>query len=283
MLSNIFRQRWLDKNKVVAMMNKNVITIMNKKLLNEKTTMLTCYDYTMAKLISSQDIDMLLVGDSLGNIKLGYKNTLPVTVEDMIYHTKSVKRGNAGALLVTDMPFMSYEISVENAVKNAGRIVKEGGAEAVKVEGGIEIVEQVKAIVNAKIPVVGHLGLTPQAINKFGGFKVQGKTEEAQKKLIVDAQALESAGVFAVVLEAIPEQLAKEVTKCLKIPSVGIGAGRFCDGQVLVIDDMIGMFTDFMPKFVKKYANVGETIKAAVKNYIEEVKEGKFPHEENTY
>ncbi|GHT50498.1 3-methyl-2-oxobutanoate hydroxymethyltransferase [Endomicrobiia bacterium] len=265
------------------MNKKTVITIMNKKLLNEKTTMLTCYDYTMAKLISSQDIDMLLVGDSLGNVKLGYENTLPVTVEDMIYHTKSVKRGNAGALLVTDMPFMSYEISVENAVKNAGRIVKEGGAEAVKVEGGIEIVEQVKAIINAKIPVVGHLGLTPQAINRFGGFKVQGKTEEAQKKLITDAQALESAGVFAVVLEAIPEQLAKEVTKCLKIPAVGIGAGRFCDGQVLVIDDMIGMFTDFTPKFVKKYANVGETIKAAVKNYIEEVKEGKFPQEENAY
>jgi 3-methyl-2-oxobutanoate hydroxymethyltransferase len=262
---------------------KTVKTIMKKKQKSEKSTMLTCYDYAMAKLVSSQDIDMLLVGDSLGNVKLGYENTLPVTVEDMIYHTKAVKRGNAGALLVTDMPFMSYEISVENAVKNAARIIKESGAEAVKIEGGIEIIEQVKAIGNAKIPVAGHLGLTPQAINKFCGFKVQGRTEEARKKLIADALVLESAGVFAIVLEAIPEQLAKEVTECLKIPTIGIGAGRFCDGQVLVIDDMIGMFTDFTPKFVKKYANVGETIKAAVKNYIEEVKEGKFPQKENTY
>jgi 3-methyl-2-oxobutanoate hydroxymethyltransferase len=219
----------------------------------------------------------------LGNVKLGYENTLPVSLKDMIYHTKSVKRAVAGALLVTDMPFMSYEMGAKNAVKNAGRIIKEGGAEAVKIEGGREIIEQVKAIINAKIPVVGHLGLTPQAINMFGGFKVQGKTKEAKAKLVADALALENAGVFAIVLEAIPEQLAKDVTKRLKIPTIGIGAGRFCDGQVLVIDDMIGMFTDFTPKFVKKYANVGETIKIAVKNYIQEVKEGKFPQEANVY
>jgi 3-methyl-2-oxobutanoate hydroxymethyltransferase len=265
------------------MNKKTVTTILGKKQTNEKITMLTCYDYVTAKLISSQDIDILLVGDSLGNVKLGYENTLPVTVEDMIYHTKSVKRGNVGALLVTDMPFMSYEINVEEAVKNAARIVKESGAEAVKVEGGLEIINQVKTIVNAKIPVVGHLGLTPQAINKFGGFKVQGRTQEAHKRLIADAEALEKAGAFAVVLEAIPEQLAKEVTERLKIPTIGIGAGRYCAGQVLVIDDMVGMFTDFTPKFVKKYANVGEIIKNAVKNYINEVKEGKFPEEENTY
>lgn len=265
------------------MNKKTVTTILNKKQASEKTTMLTCYDYVMAKLISSQDIDMLLVGDSLGNVKLGYENTLPVTVEDMIYHTKAVKRGNDGALLVTDMPFMSYEISVEDAVKNAARIVKEGGAEAIKIEGGVEIIKQVKAIVDAKIPVVGHLGLMPQTINKFGGFKVQGRTQGSRDKLISDAGVLEKAGVFAIVLEAIPEQLAKEITEHLKIPTIGIGAGRYCDGQVLVVDDMLGMFTDFTPKFVKKYANVGETVKTAVKNYIDEVKKGQFPREENTY
>ncbi|MDR1086818.1 MAG: 3-methyl-2-oxobutanoate hydroxymethyltransferase [Endomicrobium sp.] len=265
------------------MNKKTAVTILDKKRNNEKVTMLTCYDYVMAKLISSQDIDMLLVGDSLGNIKLGYENTLPVSVDDMIYHTKSVKRGNAGAMLVTDMPFMSYESNVKEAVKNAGRIVKEGATEAVKIEGGIEIIAQVKAIVDAKIPVVGHLGLTPQAINKFGGFKAQGRDKEAQDKLIADAKALEQSGAFAIVLEAIPERLAKEVTEVLNIPTIGIGAGRYCDGQVLVIDDMIGMFTDFTPKFVKKYANIGETIKAAVRSYIDEVKEGKFPKEENTY
>ncbi|MDR0800823.1 MAG: 3-methyl-2-oxobutanoate hydroxymethyltransferase [Endomicrobium sp.] len=262
---------------------KTVLTILEKKQAGEKITMLTCYDYVTARLISSQDIDALLVGDSLGNVKLGYENTLSVTVDDMIYHTKSVKRGNAGALLVTDMPFMSYEITVEDAVKNAARIVKEGGAETVKVEGGIEISDKVKAISDAKVPVIGHLGLTPQAINKFGGFKVQGRTEEARKKLIADAEALEKAGVFAVVLEAVPEQLAKEVTERLKIPTIGIGSGRYCDGQVLVVDDMLGMFTDFTPKFVKKYADVGKTIKTAVKNYIDEVKDGQFPREENTY
>lgn len=265
------------------MNKKTVTTILDKKRKSEKITMLTCYDYVMARLISYQDIDMLLVGDSLGNVKLGYENTLPVTIDDMIYHTKSVKRGNTGALLVTDMPFMSYESNIEEAVKNAGRIIKEGGAEAVKIEGGVEIEEQVKAIVNAKIPVVGHLGLTPQAINKFGGFKVQGRTQEAHDKLISDAKAIENAGAFAITLEAIPEHLAKEVTEVLNIPTIGIGAGRYCDGQVLVVDDMIGMFDDFTPKFVKKYANVSQIIKTAVKEYIEEVREGKFPKEENTY
>ncbi|MDR3070999.1 MAG: 3-methyl-2-oxobutanoate hydroxymethyltransferase [Endomicrobium sp.] len=265
------------------MEKKTITTILNKKQLKEKVTMLTCYDYVMAKLISSQDIDILLVGDSLGNVKLGYENTLPVTVDDMIYHTKSVKKGNDGALLVTDMPFMSYEISVKDAVKNVARIIKEGGAEAVKIEGGIEVICQVKAIIDAKVPVMGHLGLTPQSINEFGGLKVQAKTQEACNKLISDADALQRAGVFAIVLEAVPEPFAKKVTERLKIPIIGIGAGRYCDGQVLVIDDMLGMFTDFTPKFVKKYANIGETIKTAVKNYIYDVKAEKFPQEENTY
>ncbi|MCL1901991.1 MAG: 3-methyl-2-oxobutanoate hydroxymethyltransferase [Endomicrobia bacterium] len=264
-------------------MKKTVTSIIKMKLDGQKIAMLTCYDYAMAKLISSQDIDIILVGDSLGNVKLGYENTIPVTVDDMIYHTKSVKRGNSGAFLVTDMPFMSYEVSIRDAVYNAARIIKEGGAEAVKVEGGIEIADKVKAILDAKIPVMGHLGLTPQAINKFGGFKVQAREEAAQKKLIEDAKALEEAGVFAIVLEAIPEELAKKAAETLKIPVIGIGAGKYCDGQVLVIDDMLGMFTDFTPKFVKRYANVGETIKDAVKDYINEVRDGKFPQEENTY
>ncbi|AKL98130.1 3-methyl-2-oxobutanoate hydroxymethyltransferase [Endomicrobium proavitum] len=265
------------------MNKKTVSTISKMKKDGQKITMLTCYDYAMAKLVSSQDIDSLLIGDSLGVVKLGYENTLPVTVDDMIYHTKAVKRGNAQALIVTDMPFMSYEITACEAVRNAARIIKEGGAEAVKIEGGIEILDKVKAILDAKIPVVGHLGLTPQAINKFGGHKVQARQDEAQKKLIEDAKALEKAGVFAIVLEAVPADLGKKLSETLSIPVIGIGAGKDCDGQVLVIDDMLGMFTDFTPKFVKKYANVGETVKEAVKNYIDEVRSGKFPSQENTY
>lgn len=264
------------------MNERNVATILEKKQKNKKITMLTCYDYVMAKLIS-KDVDMLLVGDSLGNTKLGYENTIPVTIEDIIYHTKAVKRGNNGALIVADMPFMSYEVNIDSAIVNAGRIVKEGGAQVVKVEGGSEIIKQVKGIVDAKIPVIGHLGLTPQAINKFGGFKVQGKNKEDALKLIKDAKMLQEAGACALVLEAIPEDLAKEVTKTLTIPTIGIGAGRYCDGQVLVVYDMLGMFVDFTPKFVKRYADVGQTIQNAVKNYTDEVKKGKFPEERNIY
>jgi 3-methyl-2-oxobutanoate hydroxymethyltransferase len=265
------------------MIRKTVSIFFDKKQRKEKITMLTCYDYVTAKLISSQNIDVLLVGDSLGNVKLGYESTLPVTVDDMIYHTKSVNRGNEGALIVTDMPFMSYEVCIEDSVRNAARIVKESGAQVVKVEGGVEIADRVKAITDAKIPVIGHLGLTPQSINRLGGLKVQGRTKESYDKLITDAKELEKSGVLAVVLEAIPEQLAKEVTEYLNIPTIGIGAGRYCDGQVLVIDDLLGMFTDFTPKFVKKYVDLGEIIKTAVKNYIDEVKEGKFPQESNVY
>lgn len=265
-------------------MNKKMVPDFIKMKQNgQKITVLTCYDYVMAKLITSQGIDAILVGDSLGTVNLGYSNTLPVTVDDMIYHTKAVIRGNSGAFIITDMPFMSYETSIKDAVYNAGRIVKEGGAEAVKIEGGIEIQDKVKAIVDAKIPVVGHLGLTPQAINQFGGYKVQGKTDAAKEKLIEDAKALEEAGAFAIVLEAIPEDLAKKVTEMLSIPTIGIGAGKYCDGQVLVIYDMLGMFMDFTPKFVKKYAETGKIIENAVKNYIEEVKNGQFPGKENTY
>lgn len=265
------------------MNKKTVPSIIKMKQDKQKIAMLTCYDYATAKLISSQDIDILLVGDSLGTVKLGYESTIPVTVEDMILHTKSVKRGNAGALLVTDMPFMSYEISISEAVKNAAKLIKEGGAEAVKIEGGAEILDKVKAIIDSKIPVMGHLGLTPQAVNQFGGYKVQGREKAAQEKLLKDAKALEEVGVFAITLEAIPQDLAKKVTESLNIPTIGIGAGKHCDGQVLVIDDMLGMFEDFVPKFVKKYANVGQTIKDAVKQYIEEVRDAEFPGEENTY
>jgi 3-methyl-2-oxobutanoate hydroxymethyltransferase len=262
---------------------KTIPDILKKKQNKEKITALTCYDYLMAKVLSSQDIDILLVGDSLGNVKLGLPNTLSVTVDDMIYHTKPVVRGNTNALVVSDMPFMSYEISAEYAVRNAARIIKEGGANAVKIEGGEEILPQIKAILNAKIPVMGHLGLTPQGVNQFGGFKIQGKTESSRNKLISDAKLLEEAGVFAIVLEAIPVELAREISGSLTIPTVGIGAGVNCDGQVLVIDDMLGMFDDFTPKFVKKYANLSSIIKEAVKNYINEVKTEKFPDEENSY
>ena len=265
------------------MNKKNVVSIMNMKKEGRKIAMLTCYDYVMAKLLSSQDTDILLVGDSLGVVKLGYENTLPVTVEDIIYHSKSVKRGNDKALLVADMPFMSYEISAAEAARNAARLLKEGGAEAVKVEGGAEIADKIKAMLDAKIPVMGHLGLTPQAVNKFGGHKVQCRDEAAAAKLVEDAKILEKTGVFAIVLEAIPEDLGKKVSETVKIPVIGIGAGRYCDGQVLVIDDMLGMFTDWTPKFVKKYANLGEAVQEAVKKYVDEVREGKFPAQENVY
>jgi 3-methyl-2-oxobutanoate hydroxymethyltransferase len=257
--------------------------ILQKKLNGQKVSMLTCYDYSFSKLLSQTDLDIILVGDSLGNVKLGLENTLAVTVENMIYHTQAVKRANPKALIVCDMPFMSYEISPEQALKNAGKILKQGGAHAVKLEGGIEIAKTVKAIVDAKIPVMGHLGLTPQAIHKFGGFKVQAKQKFEQEKLLSDALALQDAGAFAIVLEAIPEDIAKQVTNRLIIPTIGIGAGKFCDGQVLVIDDMLGMFEDFTPKFVKKYANLSSTIKDAVNTYIKDVESGNFPSSENTY
>ncbi|MDR0823301.1 MAG: 3-methyl-2-oxobutanoate hydroxymethyltransferase [Endomicrobium sp.] len=265
------------------MNKKTVPQIINKKFQGQKITMLTCYDYSMSRLLADTDLDMILIGDSLGNVKLGLGNTLPVTVDNMIYHTQAVKRGNDSALIVCDMPFMSYEISVEDALKNAGRLVKEGGANAVKLEGGAEIADRIAAMVAAKIPVMGHLGLTPQAINQFGGFKVQAKEKSSQDKLMEDIKALEKAGAFSVVLEAVPQDLAAKVSKETKMVVIGIGAGKYCDGQVLVIDDMLGVFKDFTPKFVKKYANLSDTITKAVNQYIEEVSNGAFPNEENIY
>ncbi|MGB8455289.1 MAG: 3-methyl-2-oxobutanoate hydroxymethyltransferase [Anaerocolumna sp.] len=264
-------------------MKNTVTTILEQKKKKDKITMLTAYDYSMAKLIDEAGINSILVGDSLGMVMLGYKDTLSVTMEDMLHHTAAVARGTANSLVVADMPFMSYQTSVYDAVYNAGRLVKEGHANAVKLEGGAAVCPQIKAIVEASIPVVGHIGLTPQSVNIFGGFMVQGKSESAAKKLIEDAKAIEEAGAFAVVLECIPEKLAALISESIHIPTIGIGAGAGCDGQVLVYQDMLAMFLDIKPKFVKHFADVGKVMKDAFKQYIEETKAGTFPGEENTF
>jgi 3-methyl-2-oxobutanoate hydroxymethyltransferase len=260
-----------------------VLTFKKAKEEGQKLSMLTAYDYSMAKIIDESSVNGILIGDSLGMVIKGDDDTLSVTVEEMIYHTKAVKKGAKNALIVTDMPFLSYHVSVEQAVLNAGRLIKEGGANAVKLEGGVEFVPQIKAIVTAQIPVMGHLGLTPQSINAFGGFKVQGKSELAAKKLIEDAVALEKAGVFSIVLEGIPEKVAELVTRAISVPTIGIGAGKYCDGQILVYQDMLGMFSDFVPKFVKQYANVGTIMREAIGSYVKDVQEGTFPEEKHTF
>ena len=262
---------------------KSVLTFRNAKQKNERLTMLTAYDYSTAKLIDASGIDSVLVGDSLGMVMLGYEDTLSVTMEDMIHHTKAVARGVKDALVVSDLPFMSYQTSVYDAVVNAGRLIKEGRAQAVKLEGGIEVCPQIKAIVEASIPVMAHLGLTPQSVNAFGGFKVQGKDEEAARSLIEQAKAVEAAGAFAVVLECIPAKLAELITKSISIPTIGIGAGTGCDGQVLVYQDMLGLYSDFTPKFVKRYAEIGPQMENAIEDYISEVKSGAFPAAEHTF
>ena len=264
-------------------MKNTVVTFKEAKAKGEKLTMLTAYDYSTAKLVDGAGINAILVGDSLGNVVLGYPDTISVTMEDMIHHSVAVSRGIKDTLLICDMPFMSYQTSVYDAVVNAGRLMKEGRAHAVKLEGGQEMEETIRAIVNASIPVCAHIGLTPQSINALGGFKVQGKGEEAAQKLLDDARAVERAGAFAVVLECVPAALAKKVSEEISIPTIGIGAGADCDGQVLVYQDMLGMFTDFKPKFVKHYANVGEIMTEAFKAYDAEVKAGVFPAQEHTY
>ncbi|MEA4904741.1 MAG: 3-methyl-2-oxobutanoate hydroxymethyltransferase [Petrimonas sp.] len=250
---------------------------------NRKISMLTAYDYSMAKMVDAAGIDSVLIGDSLGMVFQGHESTLPVTVDEIIYHTKAVARGVKNALIVADMPFLSYHVSKEEAVRNAGRMIKEGGAEAVKIEGGALFTETIKAIVDAQIPVMGHIGLTPQSVNAFGGFKVQGRDEQSAKRLLEDAKLLEKAGVFAITLECIPDKLAQLITKSVSIPTIGIGAGKDCDGQVLVINDMLGMFSDFVPKFVKQYAKLNVEITAAVRSYASDVKEGRFPADEHTF
>ena len=264
-------------------MKNTTTSIMQMKNSGHKISMLTAYDYTTARLLDEAGVNTILVGDSLGNVILGYEDTISVTVEDMIHHSAAVARGAKNALVVTDLPFMSYQTSVYDAVVNAGRLMKEGRAGAVKLEGGKEVCPQIKAIVSAGIPVGAHLGLTLQSINTFGGFKVQGKTETAAKKLIEDAKAVEEAGAFLLVLECVPAKLAKLVTESINIPTIGIGAGAGCDGQVLVIYDMLGMFSDFKPKFVKHFANAGDVIREAVKTYIAEIDDGTFPAEEHCY
>lgn len=262
---------------------KNTVSTFRETKNKQKLTMLTAYDYSTAKLVDEAGINGILVGDSLGNVILGYEDTLSVTVEDMIHHGSAVARGAKNALVVIDMPFMSYQTSVYDAVVNAGRLIKETKGNAVKLEGGSDFCPQVEAIVKASIPVMGHLGLTPQSINAFGGFKVQGKSIEAGQKLIEDALALEKAGAFAIVLECVPEKLATIVTEKLSIPTIGIGAGAGCDGQILVYQDMLGMYSDFTPKFVKKYANTGEIMKNAFEEYIAEVQSGEFPSEKHIF
>lgn len=264
-------------------MKNTVLTFAKAKQEKEKISMLTAYDYSTAKLMNDAGVNSILVGDSLGNVVLGYEDTVSVTMEDMIHHTRAVARGAKDALVVADMPFMSYQASVYDAVVNAGRLMKEGRANAVKLEGGSEVCPQIKAIVAAGIPVCAHIGLTPQSVNTLGGNRVQGKTEAAARKLIEDALAVQEAGAFAVVIEAVPEKLAALITDKLDIVTIGIGAGNRCDGQVLVYQDMLGMFSDFTPKFVKRYANIGEIMTAAFKKYDEEVKSAAFPSAEHTY
>ena len=264
-------------------MKNTSVTFKDAKAKNEKLAMLTAYDYSTAKLVDEAGIDGILVGDSLGMVCLGYEDTLSVTMEDMIHHSKAVARGAKNALVVTDMTFMSYQTSVYDAVYNAGRLMKEGRANAVKLEGGATVAPQIKAIVEAGIPVVAHLGLTPQALNALGGFKVQGKDEETAKKLLADAYAVQDAGACAVVLECVPAKLAAIISKKLSIPTIGIGAGVGCDGQVLVYQDMLGMFDNFKPKFVKEFANVGKLMREGFEAYIKECKDGTFPAKEHTF
>ena len=264
-------------------MKNTVLTLQQQKENGDKITMLTAYDYSTAKLMEEAGINTILVGDSLGMVMLGYEDTIPVTMEDMIHHTKAVTRATKDTFVIGDMPFMSYHVSAEQAVTNAGRLMKEGGCQAVKLEGGAKVCNQIRAIVDAQIPVCAHIGLTPQSVNAFGGFKVQGKTEEAARQVIEDAKAVEAAGAFMVVLECVPEKLAKIISETVSIPTIGIGAGAGCDGQVLVYQDMLNLYGGFKPKFVKHFANLGELMKEAFMDYSREVKEGTFPAEEHTF
>ena len=266
-------------------MTRNVTTALlrEKKEKQELISMITAYDYSSASIVDQGGIDMILVGDSLGMVVLGYENTLLVKLEDMIHHGKAVVRGAQRAMVVVDMPFMTYQVSREQAMENAGRIIQETGAGAVKLEGGREILEAVRGITAAGIPVMGHLGLTPQSVAQLGGYKVQGKDPGGARKMVEEALALQDAGIFSLVLECVPWQLAKLIQEKLSIPTIGIGAGKYCDGQVLVFHDVLGLQSGLRPRFVKRYANMEETIGLAVQEYIKEVKEGTFPGEEHTF
>jgi 3-methyl-2-oxobutanoate hydroxymethyltransferase len=249
----------------------------------EKIAMLTAYDYPTARLLDEAGVPIILVGDSLGMVVLGYDSTLPVTMADMIHHTKAVVRGTKQAHVVADMPFMSYQTGPEDALRNAGRLIQEGGAQSVKLEGGKTVAETVRRLIEAGIPVMGHLGLTPQSLHQLGGYKIQGKTPAAAVKLVNDALALEEAGAYAVVLEGIPAPLAARITDRLSVPTIGIGAGPYCDGQVQVLHDMLGLYPEFVPKHAKQYAQLAEEIGRAVQQYMAEVSEGRFPTEKESF
>ncbi len=246
-------------------------------------TMVTAYDYTFARLVELATLDIILIGDSLGNVIQGHDTTVPVDVDDIVYHTRAVRRGSATAHLVADLPFMSYQADHDEGMKNAGRLLKEGGAQAVKLEGGRSVAPLVSRMVEAGIPVVGHLGLTPQSVHATGGYRVQGRDEEAAQKLLADARALEEAGIYLLVLEMVPADLARKVTQNLSIPTIGIGAGPHTSGQVLVIQDLLGMNADFKPRFVKRYANLEKTIVDALDSYGDEVRQGTFPDDDHSY
>ncbi len=265
------------------MKRKTILDIQRMKREGEKIAVLTAYDYPFARLMDGVGIDMILVGDSVGPVVAGYDDTLPVTMDEMIYHTRAVVRGVEQALVIADLPFLSYQIDLRDARLNAGRLVKEGGAQAVKLEGGANLAPTIRAIVEMDVPVVGHIGLTPQSIHRMGGYRVQGKGEEQARQLLADAQAIEAAGAFALVLEGIPAALAAEITAVLAIPTIGIGAGVACDGQVLVLYDILGLCEKYSPKFVKRFADVAETIRGGIGDYIREVKDGTFPGEEHSF
>ena len=253
------------------------------KAKGEKIAMLTAYDYSTAKVVDEVGIPLILVGDSLGMVVLGYESTIPVTMDEMLHHTKAVVRGTKRALVIGDMPFMTYHTSISDAQRNAARFIQEGGAQAIKLEGGVTVVEKVRSIVNCGIPVMGHIGLTPQSIHQLGGYKIQGKTPESAAKMLKDAQALEEAGAFAVLMETVPTPLATLITRKLSVPTIGIGAGIGCDGQVQIINDILGWYTDFVPKHTKQYIKLADIMSNALGQYYSEVKDGRFPTEEQSF
>ena len=264
-------------------MRVSINQIKEMKQKGEKITMLTAYDYSTARIVDEAGIPLILVGDSLGMVVLGYESTIPVTMDEMLHHTKAVVRGTKQAMVIGDMPFMTYHVSVDDALRNAARFIQEAGAQAVKLEGGVTVAEKVKRIVECGMPVMGHIGLTPQSIHQFGGFKVQGRTPEAAIRLLEDAKALEEAGAFSVVLETVPAPLATLITQKIGIPTIGIGAGIGCDGQVQVINDILGSFADFVPKHAKQYAKLTGIIRSAVTEYYNEVKAGTFPTDKQSF
>ena len=264
-------------------MRVNVNQVRKMKQKGEKIGMVTAYDYSTARIIDAVGIPLILVGDSLGMVMLGYESTIPVTIEDMLHHTKAVVRGTKRAMVIGDMPFMTYQVTVEDALRNAARFIQEAGAQAVKLEGGVSVAEKIRRLVECGIPVMGHIGLTPQSIHQFGGYRIQGKTPETAKLMLRDAQAVEEAGAFAIVLETVPTQLATLISQKINIPTIGIGAGAGCDGQVQVIHDMLGWFTDFVPKHTKQYARLADIITDALTEYHNEVKSVSFPTDKQSF